>query len=96
MIVKRELVKNIKFTPTKICEDYFYKCQILKRIGKAYGLQKNLTIYRVRNDSLHSNKIRNLFWIWKINQLYNKFSFLKNLISIANISISSIKRYGLK
>ena len=96
MMVKRELVKNIKFTPTKICEDYFYKCQILKRIGKAYGLQKNLTIYRVRNDSLQSNKIRNLFWIWKINSKYNKLSIIQNLISLVSISISSFKRYGFK
>ena len=39
MMAKREIVKNIKFTPTEICEDYFYKCQILKKIGKAHGLR---------------------------------------------------------
>ena len=96
MMAKREIVKNIKFTPTEICEDYFYKCQILKKIGKAHGLQKFLTTYRVRNDSLQRSKLKNLFWIWKINFTYNKFSFFRNLISVINISISSIKRYGLK
>ena len=72
------------------------KREILKKIGKAHGLQKFLTTYRVRNDSLQRSKLKNLFWIWKINFTYNKFSFFRNLISVINISISSIKRYGLK
>ena len=33
MIVKRKILKNIKFTNTKICEDYFFKCEILRKIN---------------------------------------------------------------
>ena len=29
MIVNRSVIDNIKFTSTKICQDYFFKCQIL-------------------------------------------------------------------
>jgi teichuronic acid biosynthesis glycosyltransferase TuaG len=96
MIIKRSLLGNIKFSKTKICEDYFFKCQILKKAHNAYCLEDNLMKYRVRKDSLQSNKIKNLYWIWYINKNYNKFNILKNIMSIFCISINSIKKYGIK
>ena len=96
MIIKRSLIANTKFTNTKICEDYFFKCQILKKANFAYCLSENLMKYRIRKNSLQSNKIRNLYWIWHINKNYNKMSFIKNLLSIFCISINSIKKYGFK
>ena len=96
MIVKRSSVGNIKFSNTKICEDYFFKCEVLKKVNYAYCLPKNLTKYRIRKDSLQSNKIRNFYWIWYINKKFNKLNFFKNFMSLINISISSLKRYGFK
>ena len=96
MIVNSKIIKGVKFTNTKICEDYFFKCQILKKISKANCLNKYLTYYRVRQGSLQSNKLRNLFWIWKINYRYNKLSFFENLNFLFLISFNSIKKYGLK
>ena len=96
MIVKRSIIDNIKFSNTKICEDYFFKCQILKKVHYAYCLSKNLMKYRIRKGSLQSNKIRNLYWIWYINKNYNKMILFKNLWSIFCISINSIKKYGFK
>ena len=96
MIVKRSFIGNIKFTNTKICEDYFFKCQILKKTNFAYCLSENLMKYRIRKNSLQSNKIRNLYWIWHINKNYNKMGFIKNLLSIFCISINSIRKYGFK
>ncbi len=96
MMVNKNISKGIKFTDTKICEDYFYKCEILKKTKYAYCLNKFLTKYRVRKNSLQSSKFKNLFWIWKINKEYNKLNFFENLISVVHISVNSIKRYGLK
>lgn len=96
MMVKRSLVKKIKFTNTEICEDYFYKCMILKKNNYAFCLAKFLTKYRIRKNSLQSNRFKNLYWIWKINKKYNNFSFIKNLISIFFISLNSLRKYGLK
>ena len=96
MIIKKSLIGNTKFSNTNICEDYFFKCQILKKVNFAYCLPENLMKYRIRKDSLQSNKIRNLYWIWYINKNYNKMNFFKNLLSILCISINSIKKYGLK
>ena len=96
MIIKRQTVKNIKFTDTAICEDYYFKCKILKKIKFAYCLKNYLTKYRIREDSLQSNKLRNFYWIWKINYKYNKLNFFQNLKSLFNISLNSVKKYGLK
>ncbi len=96
MMVKRKDIKNIKFTNTKICEDYFFKCKLLKRVGFAFCLQKFLTKYRIRRNSLQSSNLRNFYWIWKINKKYNKFNFFQNLTSLIAISINSIKKYNAK
>ena len=96
MIVKRSSVGNIKFSNTKICEDYFFKCQILKKVNYAYCLLESLTKYRIRKDSLQSNKLKNFYWIWYINKKFNKLNFFENFMSLINISISSLRRYGFK
>jgi len=96
MIVRRLIAGKIKFLNTKICEDYYYKCQLLKKIGNAYCYPACLTEYQIRKDSLQSNRIRNLYWIWKINKSFNRFNFLKNLISIFFISLNSLKKYGFR
>ena len=96
MMIKRSITQNIRFTNTLICEDYYYKCKLLKKIGSANLLNSVLSKYRIRKDSLQSNKIRNFFWMWKINKRYNKFSFFLNLKSLSLITINSLIKYGLK
>ena len=96
MMIERKKLKNIRFTNSKICEDYYFKCKLLKKVNFAYCLNKFLTKYRIRNNSMQSNNLKNIFWIWKINKDFNKLSFLNNLFSIINISINSIKKYGGK
>ena len=96
MIIKKSLIENVRFSNTKICEDYFFKCQILKKVNFAYCLSENLMKYSIRKNSLQSNKVRNFYWIWYINRNYNRLNFFKNLLSIFCISINSIKKYGFK
>ena len=96
MIVKRSTASKTKFSNTKICEDYYYKCQLLKKIGNAYCHPGFLTEYQIRSNSLQSNRIKNLYWIWRINKNLNRFSILKNLISVLLISFNSLKKYGFR
>ena len=96
MIIKRSLIGNTKFSNTKICEDYFFKCQLLKKNKVAVKFEKGMMFYRISKGSLQSNKLRNLYWMWYINKKFNKLNFFKNFISLLNISISSLKRYGFK
>ena len=96
MMVKRKKINDIKFTNTKICEDYFFKCKLLKKVNFAFCLNQYLTKYRVRKGSLQSNNLKNFYWIWKINRDFNKLNFLNNLISLFFISLNSLKKYGGK
>ena len=96
MMLSRRVIRNIHFTNTKICEDYFFKCRVLKRVGHAYCLTKFLTKYRVRENSLQSNKLKNIFWIWKINRNFNKLGIIENFKSIFFISLNSLRKYGFK
>ena len=96
MMIKRKIIGNIKFTDTKICEDFFFKCKLLKKVGYAFCLKEYLTHYRIRKNSLQSNNFRNLYWIWKINKNYNKLSIIDNFISLMFISINSLRKYGGK
>ena len=96
MMIKRSEINKIKLSKSPNFEDYYLKCQILKRTKFAYCLKKDLLDYRIKSNSLSSNKIRNLFWLWKINRNFNKLNFIDNLISVALISLNSIKKYGFK
>ena len=96
MMVKRNKIGNIKFTNTKICEDYFFKCKLLKKVNFALCLNQYLTKYRIRKGSLQSSNLKNFYWIWKINRDFNKLNFLNNLISLFFISLNSLKKYGGK
>lgn len=76
-------------------EDFQYWLEILKKIPNAYGLDVPLSYYRVRNNSLSSNKVIAASYVWKILREYQKIPFLKALYYF-NIYIvrSIIKYYG--
>ena len=96
IIIKREKIGLIKFINTTICEDYFFKCKLLKNYNAIKTPGDEITFYRISKNSLQSNKIRNLYWVWKINRKYNKMNIFKNIFSISLISINSLKNYGLR
>lgn len=95
VIIKRSIIKNLRFQKLKICEDYLFKCQILKKID-AFKCNNALMYYRISKNSLQSNNFRNLYWIWKINSKFNNLSLFSNIISVISISFNSIKKYGFK
>ena len=69
---------------------------LLKKTGFAHCFPKYLTEYQIRKKSLQSNRLKNLYWMWRINKNLNKFNILQNFISIFFISINSIKKYGFR
>ena len=93
--IKRSIIKNLRFKKLKICEDYLFKCQILKRCN-AFKCNDALMYYRISKNSLQSNKFRNFYWVWQINRKFNNLGLFSNIVSLALISFNSIKKYGLK
>ena len=95
MIISRTILGSHRFKKIKLCEDYLFKCNLLKK-NIARKLNENLAYYRITKESRSSQRLKNLYWLWHINKDYNKLSFIENLISVSFISINSIKKYGIK
>ena len=95
VIIERSIINNLKFKKLKICEDYLFKCEILKK-QDAFKCKDTTMFYRISKNSLQSNKLRNFYWVWSINKKYNKLSIYRNFISLFSITINSIKKYGLR
>ena len=95
MIIKKKILKNIIFPDLKLCEDYYFKCQILK-LNNAYKCPSVYSFYRLRNKSLQSERLRVLLTLWKINKNLNKMKFINNLVSIFFIIINSLKKYAFR
>ena len=95
VILEKSILKNLKFKKLEICEDYLFKCEILKR-EQAFKCRDTIMFYRISKNSLQSNKLKNLYWVWKINRKFNKLSLFQNLISLIMISYNSLRKYGFK
>ena len=54
IMITRKTAKGIKFTNTAICEDYYFKCQLLKNCNYAINIEENLTLYRLSPNSLQT------------------------------------------
>lgn len=96
MIIKRSILSHHRFRKIKLCEDYLFKCQILKDNNIARKLNESLAYYRILNKSRSSQRLKNIYWLWHINKVFNKMNFFNNFISVLFISINSIKKYGIK
>jgi len=96
IIIKRNLINNIKYKKVDLLEDYLFKCEILKKGGSAIKFNKSLVFYRINSENRSQNKFANLIWLWRINRKYNNLSFFKNIKSLVLVSFNSLKKYGLK
>ena len=96
MIITRSILSYHRFRKIKLCEDYLFKCELLKKNIIAKKLNENLAYYRILNKSRSSQRLKNVYWLWHINKMFNKMNVISNLISIFSISINSLKKYGIK
>jgi len=97
MIIERKYLKNIKFRNLDLLEDYIFKCELMKKTKiKFEKLSDASAIYRIIKKSRSSQKIFNIYNLWKLNKIYNKLNFIQNLNSIFFISLNSLKKYGFK
>ena len=96
MIIARSILSSHRFIKVKLLEDYLFKCKLLKDNNIAKKLNEDLAFYRILNTSRSSQRLKNIYWLWNINKKYNKLNFFQNIISVLNISINSIKKYGIK
>ena len=95
MIIKKKILKNLLFPDLKLCEDYYFKCLILKS-KDAYKCPGVYSFYRLRNNSLQIDRLRVFLTLWTINKNLNKMNFIDNLVSIFFVIINSFKKYAFR
>lgn len=98
MILKKEIIRNIRFKNLRKHEDYIFKCELFRKnknlIAKKF--KNTYAFYRILKNSRSRDKLKSLYYMWVYNRKFNKFSFVDNVLSIFFISVNSIKKYGFK
>ena len=75
----------------KLGQDTACWWQILKKINKAYGMEDVLAVYRIRKDSLSSNKFKAIIGTWKLYKNEN-LKFSQKIKYFSKYILNAIKR----
>ena len=83
---------NLKFPKIRTKEDYVLWLKILKKIPYIRGLNKNLTNYRKRKNSLSSNSILSIVNGFIVYKSYMKMGYLESLYRLLILSFNYLKK----
>jgi teichuronic acid biosynthesis glycosyltransferase TuaG len=95
VIIKKKIINNLFPSNVRLCEDYVFKCKLLKKYNanKCSGMY---TKYFIRQNSLQSSRIKVLLAVWSLNKNFNSMNIIQNLLSVLFISINSFLKYGIR
>lgn len=92
MLNMKYLTKEDIYMPNiRMGQDYGSWYKILKKIDKAYGIQEVLSVYRVGNKSLSSNKLKATKRTWHLYKM-EKIPFFKRIYYLLWHIYYAIKR----
>lgn len=74
-------------------QDYGTWLKILKNIKTAKGILEPLAIYRIRSNSLSSNKLKASVYQWKIYREVEKLDVFRSLYYFINYAINGFLKY---
>ena len=74
-------------------EDWIFLLQLLKQCGQGYGINQPLAFYRVRQNSVSSNKLKAIGYTWKIFRESEGIGFFRSAVLLGRYAVSaSLKR----
>lgn len=74
-------------------QDYGLWLKILKKIDYAYGIAEILAVYRVRSNSVSSNKVKAATYQWKIYREIEKMNIFKSCYYFLHYTFNGLKKY---
>ena len=88
MILRRNIIKKVKFRNIQKHEDYIFKCEIFKKNKNLFAKKFNKYTRILQNfkKSRIRDKLKSIYYLWKYNKKFNKFSFLIIFIYIFNLN----------
>lgn len=85
-----ELIGKVHMPLVLKGQDWGLWLKILRGGEKASGIKDVLTSYRVRKNSVSSNKLTKAYYMWKIFREYENFSFLKSVYFLTSFAVHKI------
>ena len=92
VIIKKSLIKNLRFPNLKTKEDYVLWLEIAKKGKTIHALNTKLTQWRKSKNSLSSSVVRKLTDGYYVYRHHLKFSVIKSLYSLLILSINFLKK----
>jgi len=74
-------------------QDYGLWLKILKKIDSTKGILEPLAIYRIRKDSVSSNKIKAAQYQWKIYREVEKLNFFQSIYYFIHYAYNGVIKY---
>ena len=92
VIIKKSLIKNLRFPNLETKEDYVLWLEIAKKGKIIYALNSKLSQWRKSNNSLSSSVVRKLTDGYYVYRYYLKFNVIKSLYSLFVLSINFLNK----
>ena len=92
ILLKKKILSNIKFKNLKTKEDYLLWLELAQKNFKFFGINKFLTLYRVRKNSLSSLHLNKLFSAFKIYSYYLNYNYLIALVFVIRLYINAFRK----
>jgi teichuronic acid biosynthesis glycosyltransferase TuaG len=92
VLVKKEILKNNPFKNLNTKEDYMLWLDLSKKGFNLLGLNKFLSIYRVRSNTLSSRHFNKLYSAFKIYSRHLDYNFLFSIIFVIRLYINAFKK----
>lgn len=73
-------------------QDYGLWLKLLKQVEFAYGIQQPLGLYRVRRDSISSNKLNTSTYNWRLYRDVEKLPFLSSCYYFSHYAVRGVLR----
>ncbi len=74
-------------------EDFATWLKILKKIRKTKGILEPLAIYRIRKNSVSSNKIKAAIYQWKIYRKIENLNIVKSVYYMSHYIYNGLRKY---
>lgn len=74
-------------------QDYAFFLNYIKKVDYAYGLKDILATYRIRKNSVSSNKLKAIIYVWKVYKEIEKLSTINSLYYLFFYSINGMIKY---
>ncbi len=91
-MIDTDIVEPFQFVNIRTRQDTYLWITLLKRGHKAYGIDKVLANYRVREDSISANKVKAAKRVWYLYYHLEKLGFFRSAYYFSYYAFNAIKK----